>query len=551
MPQYGFYKGRPCGSTARGEKAWKKTELVAEAQRLGLSTAGTITDLCLRLMATEVTPASTPPASTQSVTAPSASAPSASAPPKPIHVKIKVPNPEARTRAQPLETAGNLDHMNMRVSYHRLQFDVIKSGLQKAIRRGLTSEALSYAIEGDLFSLVEKEGRAKGNRTNLVNRLRIILVEDLFDWNVIQHVAPWFAEWERVRSTDQSRKYLLSIVRVLSEAKKIRLLSDIKVFLMRDIYRQRLGNQYDNIFRENTASLQARSPADKFIALLNDKNPNCLYWSQQMTEHDLWRLLEKYPSRASSVIKTLHQLQAQLPKDHRERTLYTMSAISMILFEDRIDWTPTHLSGLMTDQETADLYCHHLQTALPHGSAGWLPVDVVVDKHTSTGRAHGKTALDFAKEGSWVANEDMRFHFPLLRHIYLEKKIADDDPSLAPPSVSLLVISDGAWNLRIISTVPGRTMAPEAPTLPLLAPIVPQIKVNLDQLKMSDLDADEQGPIYGQKVTATWKPLTYITKNWVYKGPYTGKRANIPAQTVERSRKFKSYGDEGALPKRW
>jgi hypothetical protein len=61
------------------------------------------------------------------------------------------------------------------------------------------------------------------------------------------------------------------------------------------------------------------------------------------------------------------------------------------------------------------------------------------------------------------------------------------------------------------------------------------------------LYADEDGPIYGQKVTAKWKPITYLTKEWVYKGPYTGTRSGIPALVVNRYNTFMLYGDKSVL----
>ena len=38
------------------------------------------------------------------------------------------------------------------------------------------------------------------------------------------------------------------------------------------------------------------------------------------------------------------------------------------------------------------------------------------------------------------------------------------------------------------------------------------------QITQDDLMADQEGPIYGQTVTSLWKPLTWITEQWVYKG---------------------------------
>jgi hypothetical protein len=65
-----------------------------------------------------------------------------------------------------------------------------------------------------------------------------------------------------------------------------------------------------------------------------------------------------------------------------------------------------------------------------------------VDKHTLKGRAHGKTCLDFAREGSLVYNEDKNFYFSRLRQVYLEKKVVDTDPSKAVGHVTPLDINE-------------------------------------------------------------------------------------------------------------
>lgn len=50
MPQYLIYKGRKCGSTARGVGSWTKDELINEAKLYNISTTGTMTDICQRLL---------------------------------------------------------------------------------------------------------------------------------------------------------------------------------------------------------------------------------------------------------------------------------------------------------------------------------------------------------------------------------------------------------------------------------------------------------------------------------------------------------------------
>jgi hypothetical protein len=456
----------------------------------------------------------------------------------------------------------DLSHMTMRISLNKLQFDIIKSGLQKSIRRCMTSEALSYGIEGDLFSLVENQGKSKGNRTNLMNRLRIILIEDLFDWRVILQVEPWFTAWEKERKNISSRKYLLSIIRVMSEAKKIRLISDLKVFLIRELYRQTLGNKYDKLFNGWNEHGERTDLLSRFIYLLKNKNPNCLYWYQEMylnkLDTDIWLTLINIVKNSNpiliKVIKTLQLLQLQLTKNHRERYLYTMCAIAFILFDDHIDWSPKELSKLMSDQKTEKIYQKHLHKwtcdNLPYGKAGWLPENIVVDKHTFNGRMHGKTALDFAKIGSLVLNEDKNFYFPILRKIYLEKKIIESDSSYK--SLSILPLNKmhkiNQWKYKyLIDKVELPQINSQHQPEEEQDNKTEHSKLFINHITIDDLNADENGLIYGQKVTASWKPKTYITRQWVYKGPYMDKRKSIPNHTVERYNKFKLYGDEAAI----
>ena len=329
----------------------------------------------------------------------------------------------------------DISHINMARSLNNLEFDIIKSGLQKAIRRGNIDAASSYVIEGDFFSLVEKD-RAKGNRTNLTNRLRVTLVEDLFDWQVVMRVVPWFTIWSQTRNSDKSWKYLLSIVRCLAWAKKIRLLSDLKVFMARELHRKALGDQYDDLFNQWNAHGLKKDNLSRFKYLLDQCNPNCLHWYQQLyednQEKEIWltifNVAEKKNAQLMPILNSVSDLKIQLGKTYRERNLYDMYGIALVLFHQRIDWKKSHdLPGLMSDEEAANMYVEHwnkwTRDNLPEGEAGWLPSKIVIDKHTKKGRARGQTAMDFAEVGSVVVNEDHRYYFPILRKIYTEKKV--------------------------------------------------------------------------------------------------------------------------------
>ena len=64
--------------------------------------------------------------------------------------------------------------------YHGNRIDILKSGIQKYVRRDETSKALSCAISLNMFR--ELEPKSKCIRTVLINRLRIISCEE-FAWS--------------------------------------------------------------------------------------------------------------------------------------------------------------------------------------------------------------------------------------------------------------------------------------------------------------------------------------------------------------------------------
>lgn len=429
--------------------------------------------------------------------------------------------------------------MNMRYGYYGIQFDLIKSGLQKAIRRGDFS-AYRYAIEADCYKMIEKDrngekGKAKGNRTNLMNRLRIILVEDLFNWRAVLRCSKYFEEWEKYRKTDdfpgEDSRRLLSIIRELRSSKKIRLVSDLKVFYFRDSYREKLGEEYDYLFFQDE---------EDFESLLKNKNFNCLYLIHKNPEKtdEYWRLILKDDSLKENknlkiTILALKKLVNQLTKKHAEKYLYLISAVAFIILRDKIDWSDDEesIANLVSEECCRKTYEFHFEDP-PRYSTGWLPENIVADKHTGRGRAKGAGDKLFIEEGSLVMNEDKIFYSDVLRKIYVLNKNSKNK-KIGPLKNSKNVKSfkevlDKLFDEGVSDNEVSEKDETESE--------------KTKEITYKDLKT-EYGFIYGQKVTASWKQKTYITKEWVYKGPYEGKRSEIPEIVVERSNKLLELED--------
>jgi len=112
--------------------------------------------------------------------------------------------------------------------------DAVKSAIQKYARRGMHAEMLQAVSEMDAFKAydnsdnVTTQRAAKAIRTNMINRLKVILFEDVSFSQVgaFTTVSEKIKEWEDDGRTDE--KTLAEIVAIISHAKKLRLPSYLR-----------------------------------------------------------------------------------------------------------------------------------------------------------------------------------------------------------------------------------------------------------------------------------------------------------------------------------
>ena len=92
------------------------------------------------------------------------------------------------------KTIGN--YRNSKDEVIKCDFGVIKSALQKYIRRGDTDRANHFLVLGYLFNL-SSATRAKGLITNLINRLRVICIEDIGigNWRMVEILDEYLIDY--------------------------------------------------------------------------------------------------------------------------------------------------------------------------------------------------------------------------------------------------------------------------------------------------------------------------------------------------------------------
>ncbi len=305
------------------------------------------------------------------------------------------------------------------VTWNGYPMDVMKSGLQKYIRRGMTEKALYCAGELDLFKeAAEKEG--EGIRTNLFNRILITYMEDVENLSIAKQVgdAVTALYQERTRpnrSKEKEETILSDVVVLLSHSTKARMCSHVRAvfnptyFTSKELYEAYPSLQpYWNEIRKNLQESPKPSLEDaskKFALYLKQKSLLAIYYGFQVAASE-----EKLPQRILGSSKPVWFLFKQLLEYAPEMTNLMLG------------WSKNYIDGMKEDFMCWLLPLLHVVGAVPAGeppvydrsayASTWdrnrggetIEVDdFIEDRHTHKGR--GKSLMEFALIGAHVENE--------------------------------------------------------------------------------------------------------------------------------------------------
>ncbi len=364
------------------------------------------------------------------------------------------------------------------ISYNGVPLKVLKSALQKYIRRKNIKKAVWCLVEMDLFSTVN-DTRSKSIRTNMINRLIAIMSEDIGVANPFLpiHMKTLYLKWTAERDSDISRQHLLDMVSHLLEGKRIRLVSDYKsVFLLPPYYlkdqvqleylHRRLLNEYPNIYRDHYLKqfdiweLLDKKDVRVFIEISRtypDKNKEiCDY------------LLENTNGKVKECIEALLFFYKKMK--HKEKPIYFYQAVQTYLFQDKIEelkW----MGAISRFKKFNVKQCYQKNL-----SKKKIKFDnFVYDVHTGD----KKTLEQFSTEGTVVKDESKQFFNPVYREIYNNFKLLLD-----------------RYHRK-------------------------EIYLGTDVVNISkELEKEITKLPQGQKRTATFKKACYIYQDVVVKGPY-------------------------------
>lgn len=312
------------------------------------------------------------------------------------------------------------------ITYFGHRIDVVKSGIQKYLRRGqldLMIWCVSEIYLFQVFAETDREKQAtKGIITNLINRLIIMLDEEMLftEWAKYKVIRRLFEIFE-----ESDRDNFLAVIeacKIMCSARILRRTCDIKRYFGRYMTSCSAAKPGSLVTRNSCASLDSYNFRN-FVAYFQQKKMtdrvNCFYWllriynGRRSGEGNLrgcraniyvvWSFLLKTAFDNRYLREALGYRLADFRRVKRgEQVFFLIAATDLALHRDRIDWDPKQLNCRI--ETTRNDLC-----VLFEGRANIEFHDYVIDKHCALGRARGKTIADFVKTGAVVIGEDKEY----------------------------------------------------------------------------------------------------------------------------------------------
>jgi hypothetical protein len=351
---------------------------------------------------------------------------------------------------------SKLNNMKLRVfggvTMNGFKTDIMKSGLQKYIRRGELEKALYCMVELDMFKKLDDK-KVKALRSNVRNRIIITLSEDIgiSDWKLYNRIYKLIKLWEENRNdeNDIERKYLVEILNYMAKSKKIRLCSWIKAYYSYGYEEEKLKKYYNGInmeenkkgcgigFYKKGDSDNVKEYIDGIVYNLNNNNDKVFYWIFKLLNskdlngrrnrkskkgYIIWDILLKYLTKSMNLkLTNLYKIFLDWYNNNNnsrgENLLYLLNFVLFYLRRNKIDWKENLEKINITDKAVEKIYNKNLK------NDNFKIDDYIIDMHCKDGRTSGKNEKDFILEGSSVENEKSEFVIEKYRKVYNEYKL--------------------------------------------------------------------------------------------------------------------------------
>ena len=442
------------------------------------------------------------------------------------------------------------------ITWNGFPADVMKSGLQKYIRRGIIDKALYCAGELDLFKDAPNTSEGEGIRTNFLHRLMVIYMEDVENLSIFDEVDrkmnELFKEREKAdRSKEKEERLISELVIRMGQSTKARMCSHIRA-VFNPKYKpihpqfpsiQTLWSEIEENKKEQAGDLFEFHCA-MFKKYVKEKSILAVYYGFQI-ESSEQKLKEKLFGSSKPVWFIFQQLISPLYPTKSERV------------NKFVQWYKNHIGAMNEGFMCWLLPLLHELNAIPLGQPPeetqvvypmtWdrnregqrIEIDTYVeDKHTSKGRQRRAGLIEFAFEGALVENQ-AAFVNPLWKHFYEDGKRLDSG-----------VVPEGE------KVLPPKPESPSVRRGP---------KIAKQEEKVDDLPEKESTAydfvVRTQLTTMGTKMDVYFAKDKagklvVVKGPYSSrKEIDILLSNTEWKKKFNlpynRFEVKEMIPDRW
>ena len=321
------------------------------------------------------------------------------------------------------------------VSHHGYKLDMLKSGMQKYLRRR-EFEKMTWCVmelfKFELWTEDEKEKKmCKGIISNLLNRIIVMMDEELLFCEVEKYLLlrKFIEKFEENRKN--GGKYLIYICMELVRGRLLRRASDIRGFWD---FRIRFGNEKDAV------ELSDGEYFNKFVECFERKDDECFKWMFKIFNgkkkgdvmrfrrkdniYMIWEyLFSRENVKENKYYKQVleYKLQEFYKLNRGERFMFLANSIDLVMKcgEKELGMIDanTYLEMYVLEGEDnfAEIYKNSME---------YMTIDeYAIDMHTSMGRKMGKNRKDFALEGCVVVNEDTEFLVKEWRDFYIKEKL--------------------------------------------------------------------------------------------------------------------------------
>jgi hypothetical protein len=324
--------------------------------------------------------------------------------------------------------------------------DVLKSGLQKYIRRGEVDKALFCAGELDLFKHAP-EDRREAIRTNFIHRLMITYLEDvgigdLGSWREFDGLSRELLTTRKsvvTRNMRREEQIIAAMVHRMCIAQKARSCSHVRAISSMDAAsRALLSEKFPELaaLAEQVDSEQRASGrvgeglqgfwVERLRHALAAKSWTAVWWARKIYEREDTPAAKK--AAAELIFKVLSgALQPALARLvpcgerwHSELKTLKEAFLSwmVLIVAHNVDAPVTTHAEPLSAQIARE-------TGWQRNRSGWPDIfegdDFVFDRHTAKGRSH--TITEFALVGAHVENESPLV-VPLHKQFYVDQKKA-------------------------------------------------------------------------------------------------------------------------------